>query len=440
MILLNPFDEAKRLADEKGDWIVAVIETKVFWPKVMQVVSYEGKTFLLLPLGEPLPPYYISQLPAIALRVDAYKLTRIKARQEIMRFASALSWREGGKIEIVSWTGGNIPRSMGIMRNNTITDYMSSEFLPALPDEISATALAFYREGVSLDNPFYAFLSFYKAFSVAVPDGRNRGQWFKNKMVDIDDHDAKKRLGELESKDVDVSNYLYEQGRNAIAHADREPFVNPDSTDDRFRLSLDLCLMRNFAELAIEDELGIKRRNTISREHLYELEGFRSLIPKEIIDQYKRGEGANAKLEIDMPELFTLLAQKRHEQFPLHQMKIVQAICFEHGLIIDFESTQGIIRLRVILNYATEKLLFDPLRHLVINSSRGNQDAVGEELSALRFNRCIFSNGRLEIWDHIKDIRLGCSGAYIPVNCRFDDDGFDKQILTLEALLKPSIE
>ena len=259
-----------------------------------------------------------------------------------MRFASALSWRDKGKLEIVAWTGGNHPRSMGIMRNNTVTDYMSSDFLPLLTDDTCATALAFYREGVSLDNPFYAFLSFYKAFSVAVSDGRARGQWIKDKKNNIDDPDAKKRLEELESNDVDVSIYLYDQGRHAVAHADREPFANPDSTDDHFRFSCDLCLMRNFTELAIEDKLGIKRRCTISREHLYELEGFRNLISKEIIDCFKHGEGTNAKFEINIPKFSTLLAQKRHEQFPLYQMKILQTICFEHGLVFDFGSPHGV--------------------------------------------------------------------------------------------------
>jgi hypothetical protein len=280
-ILVNPFEEANRLATERGDWIVAAVETQVFWPGKKQVVFYDSKTFMLLPLGEPIPPHQVRQLPAIALRADAYGLTREQARREIMRFASALSWRERGKIEIVSWTGGNIPRSMGIMRNNTVTDYMSSEYLPTLKDETSATALAFYREGMSLDNPFYAFLSFYKAFTVAVPDGRTRGDWLSSKRVDIKDPDAKRRLEELESQGVDVSIYLYDKGRHAIAHADREPHVNSDSTDDHFRLSQDLPLMRNFAELAIEIQLGIKSISTIHREHLYELEGFRNLMPKE---------------------------------------------------------------------------------------------------------------------------------------------------------------
>jgi len=352
-----------------------------------------------------------------------------------MRFSSALSWRERGKIEIVTWTGGNIPRSMGIMRNNGIIDYLSSEHLPTATNDKSAAALAFYREGASLDNPFYAFFSFYKAFSVAIPDGQTRSQWLTAKRDEIDNSEAKKRLEELESQGIDVSNYLYQQGRHAIAHADREPYINPDKTDDHFRLSLDLPLMRNFTELAIEDRLGIKRRNTIYREHLYELEGFRNLIPKDMIDRFKRLDGRDVTFEIDIPEHFTLIAKKGHEQFPLNKMRIAQAICISNGLVIDFESQHAATRVRAILNFADEKLVFDPQQHFGILSNREKKESVREELAAVRFYRCILSNGHLEICDPIKKSRLGCSEAYIPINVMVNDDFFNQLISDLEALL-----
>lgn len=82
-----------------------------------------------------------------------------------MRFASALSWRESEKVEIVMWSAGNLPRSMGLSRNNSITEFLESEHLPLAQSEAALSALAFYREGVSLDNPFYSFLSLYKAFT-----------------------------------------------------------------------------------------------------------------------------------------------------------------------------------------------------------------------------------------------------------------------------------
>lgn len=172
-ILVNPFDEAEQFVLKNGVWVSGIVETGVFWPKRRQTVHYSGKKFVLLPVeqnvGSPTP-----SLPAIAIRADSYGLSHKEARKEIMRFASALSWREGSKVEIIMWSGGNIPRSMGIMRNNQITDYLDEDHLPMPREGSEKTALAFYREGVSLDNPFYSFLSFYKAFSVAIENQKQR--------------------------------------------------------------------------------------------------------------------------------------------------------------------------------------------------------------------------------------------------------------------------
>ena len=59
--------------------------------------------------------------------------------------------------------------------------------------------------------------------------------------------------------------------RNAIAHAEKEIFVNSGGVDDHFRLTQDIPLLRNLAVLAIEENSSIKRSQTIWHEHLYEL-------------------------------------------------------------------------------------------------------------------------------------------------------------------------
>jgi len=192
-ILVNPFEEAEQLVLENGQWVVGVLETRISWPKNKQTIHYTGKDFILLPVehhtGSPIP-----SLPAIAIRADYYGLTPVEARKYIMQFASALSWREGAKIEIVQWSGGNLPRSMGIMRNNVITEYLEEEHLPIPQENLAETALAFYREGVSLDNPFYSFLSFYKAFSVAIENKKQRGTWMTEMRDMLDNSSAKERV------------------------------------------------------------------------------------------------------------------------------------------------------------------------------------------------------------------------------------------------------
>jgi hypothetical protein len=434
-IIFNPFEEANKLAVENGDWVVAVVETQVFWPKLKQTVLYEGKDYLLLPLGEPTGPFATRQLPAIALRADSYGLSRENARKSIMQFASALSWREGAKIDIVGWGGGNLPRSMGIIRNNAVTDYLDGEHLPSPQDDRARAALAFYREGVSLDNPFYSFLSFYKAFSVAVSEPQSRGQWIFGKRGEITRGQAKERLDELERDGNEVGNYLYQAGRNAIAHADREPFVNPDDADDHFRLSRDAPLMRAFAELAIEERFGVKRKTTIYREHLYELEGFRKVIPEEAINAFKDGRGTDLTFQVDLPEHFLVVARKGPEQHALRSMKIVTGQCFDHGVVMDFRSNLEVVTIRVILNFADEKLEFDPLRHISVSARRDDSDGVLEEIAALEAMRCILSNGHLEIWNPEGE-RLGASEGYLPMNAFVNVEYFEAELRNLKGRLE----
>lgn len=191
--LINPFTFAQSLIQERGGWTVAVIETSIFWPPQIQSVEYEGKNFILMPYeqaqGTPTPT-----LPAIALKADSYNLSVDAAKKVILEFASALAWLEGGKLEIVHWTGGDRPRSMGIMRNNGISNYLDPEHIPQHLSENARTALAFFREGISLENPFYSFFSLYKAFTVAISNAKSRGIWMNANKGNLDDHLAVKKI------------------------------------------------------------------------------------------------------------------------------------------------------------------------------------------------------------------------------------------------------
>ena len=64
---------------------------------------------------------------------------------------------------------GNLPRPIGVHRGKFVRRFFNGEHLPVAKTSQEKTAIAFYREGVSLDNPFYAFLSLYKVISVIHP-------------------------------------------------------------------------------------------------------------------------------------------------------------------------------------------------------------------------------------------------------------------------------
>lgn len=53
-------------------------------------------------------------------------------------------------------------------------DFLQVDHLPIVETDEDRAALALYREGISLNNPFYAFLSLYKTISVVFPNGKRR--------------------------------------------------------------------------------------------------------------------------------------------------------------------------------------------------------------------------------------------------------------------------
>lgn len=433
-ILFDPFEEAEKLSLQSGRWVVGVIQTRVYWPHKKQLMKFKDKKFLLLP-HESNAHFSTPTLPGIAINAGLYDLVDADARKEILEFASAVSWKEGKKIEVVQWAGGNLPRSMGIMQNGVQTEYLSDDFLPVTSDENAMAALAFYREGISLDNPFYGFLSFYKAFSIAISNRDERKGWLTKNKSKLDNIRSRGRLSELENQNFDVGIYLYEQGRNAVAHADREPFVNPDNTDDHLRFIKDLPLMQNFVELSIEEIFGLKRPSTIYRDHLYELSGFRELLPTAALEFFKLGKGSLDDLEIEIPDSFLILARRMHQQFSLGEMKVVSLHADETGLVIECTSSHEIVLMRFYLDFKNERLEFDPLKDFRVKSNRETHEQISEELMGVQFFRAIFSNGEVEVWDSQREIRLGSSDSYMPVNIYMDMQAMQKNEDDLVARL-----
>lgn len=434
-ILIDPFDKAEKESRQPGQWLVAVVETRVSWPTKKQSITYAGRDFILIPAERNGPS---GSLPAIAIRADRYELPREHARRELMKLASALSWSNGAKVEIVAWSGGNLPRSIGLSKNNLVTEFLECEHLPLPPSEAAISALAFYREGVSLDNPFYSFLSLYKAFSRAVPVPTERTPWINEAAPRLRENRAKERASELASQGHDVGAYLYGRCRNAVAHADREPFVNPDDTDDHYRLSKDVPLMKELTEVAIEDRLGIKRDHTIWQEHLYELAGFRELIPEHVRSALASGTKPTQEFTIEIPDKMFVLARRGHATYSLGEMSAIAGHIVQGGLGIDMASALDVFRLRVFLDFENERLEFDPVGGFALRSQRVDEGNIREELAGLRFQRCILSNGHIEIWSTDGNTRLGCGQPYIPKNCMVNSEFFEAAEMELAKLLPPN--
>ena len=395
--LLNPFDEADRLVQDRGDWIVATVVPRLSWPQRKQVVVYRDMDFILFPQSE-------DENAGIGLRADSYRLDANNARKWIMRFCSALSWAERKGIEIIAWSRGSIPRRINVLRGQIVVDYLQTDHLPHAETNESKAALALYREGISLDNPFYAFLSLYKVISVIFPIGERRAKWISAALDHLDDNHAKERRDQLIARDIDVGQYIWTQGRCAIAHAEKHPYVNPDEVDDHFRLYQDIPLLKNLAELAVERRTGIRRSHKIFQDHLYELRGFRQVVADNVMKMLEGSKPIPEGTTINFPDLNSVLARRGPKIHAFQNMYPEIAGRIEGGLVMDFVSNDQVIRIRVTLNFVEERLQFDPLHGIGFTPDRNDKQRIRNEIEVLEFQRCILSNGRLEIWN--QELRL----------------------------------
>src|SRR5439155_4545323 len=101
---------------------------------------------------------------------------------------------------------------------------------------------------------------------------------------------AAKRVSELKTSVPDIGQYLYKQGRNAIAHAYAKPIHDPDDPSALESVALDLPVAHQLAIIFIEQELGVPTMTKLWHEHLYELAGFKDILGSSLAERLIDGE------------------------------------------------------------------------------------------------------------------------------------------------------
>jgi hypothetical protein len=67
---------------------------------------------------------------------------------------------------------------------------------------------------------------------VAFPNGKTRKAWIEANVIKVEGHRVKESLDSLARKGItDIATHLIDSGRCAVAHAGRQPIVDPDKPD-----------------------------------------------------------------------------------------------------------------------------------------------------------------------------------------------------------------
>jgi hypothetical protein len=420
-----------------GNWVVANVRSSVAWPLQVEVVEFRRHRIFLVPRSTTTAVAegsILTMYPFAAVNLPAGTAFK-DGRQLLSHFLSSLSWVEGRGIAVEHWSGGGRAHPMGESgMADVVTSKFEVDYLPDPTDQRTRWALAFYREGLSLEhsNVAYATLSFFKVLNIVANTWRKQQEWINSNASDFGSHsrarsEVDSRLTELKDSGLsDIGEYLYGSCRCAVAHAGMDPTVDPENPDDMERLSKDLPVIRALAAHVIERGLNVKSQRTVWREHLYELTGFKEIFGTELIAQITGGRKPDETKMVDIPAMNVQIRGKA-PYGPLTNMDPVE-VGHENGIVhLALESLDKRGRIRFRLDFRQDRLLFDLSNDLVYGDD-GTAESANAVADVKRFFRDYFGNGRLYIYNAATASLISRKDAYLPKNMWLDFEASEREI------------
>lgn len=237
-------------------WMNFAVRAGFSWPNKVVEIPFEGSIAVLSPAT--------TDLACTASLYFANGFDFETGATRLSRFLSCLAWSQRGGIEEHFAVGTNDSQDPGRLGLSTFAtsawanvDPWRQLYMPRAHTEKACLALALFREGMTLNSEPLSFLSFFKIVNVLFPDGPKQKAWLNKNLGAVKYGKEFDRLKEIAMGQTDIGDYLYKQGRCAVAHAYGSPVADPDNYADRSRLRNDLPLIKALAEHCIERELGV---------------------------------------------------------------------------------------------------------------------------------------------------------------------------------------
>jgi hypothetical protein len=386
-----------------------------------QNISFAGQQYWILPIT-------LDAFPGIAAKAEGVSVEELQKR--ILRFLSVISWVQGKGAILHSFSGGGLPYPLTLNKQAgySICDCLDLPYLPKVDSDRARLALALMREGRGLNHSAFSFLSFFRVVEIVFGDGHERRQWMASAIDSLSSLRAKEAIKELQEKGVtDIGQHLFKSGRCAIAHAKGKPIIDPDDPSDARRLYRELPIIEALAEIVIEKHLGIKTSSTVYKEHLYELNGFKSALGSEVISKITNNEPITPDLKIKLPAIAIRLRGIKSFK-SLEYLIPFQIQQLDNRLIVIYTKPDGDLHFKFTLNFSDERLEFDIHDGIFGIRDDGSANFADSKSDITEFAKEYYLNGRLEIIDLSNNIVFARKDAFIPENVIVQPQVFDQEI------------
>jgi hypothetical protein len=238
------------------------VEVQIQWPRKEAVVTFGACEIIVFP---PSPDHDAS----LHIDLTHTHLSDVEAGSVLSQFLSIAAWVDDTfAVLLPGWSGNPDPcRPTRQTRSwpSSILDNWCNSWHP-IADERSCRALAIYREAMNMQHFHslpYAVLGFYKILESAYPDGPERGKKLEQQVADLLAHDGLK-IYQLREIDCDlnkspeqIANFLYRAGRQAVAHANKDPTINPDDIGQQRQMSVAASILHAAARACIKSQFRV---------------------------------------------------------------------------------------------------------------------------------------------------------------------------------------
>lgn len=214
---------------------------------------------------------------AASLHIDLTRsrLSDVDGRNILNQLLSIAAWLDDTyAILHDGWSGTVVPvrpqRVGGIGEAmSSIVDHWCNFWAP-IENATVRRALAIYREALNLQYlnvTTFSVVGFYKIFEIKF-DGKGKKEYFYKLLYTMisDKIFVRRYLGPLELKAMGFYNlpssekladFLFESGRNAVAHASHDPSIDPDDVSDIQKIWAASSILRAMSRRMISEELGV---------------------------------------------------------------------------------------------------------------------------------------------------------------------------------------
>ena len=398
--------------------LIAAVDSAIPWPMSPVSAAFDGHDFILFPETDDTPDRIEMQIPEGEDHQHAMTVMN--------RFMSALAWVQGKSLRS-AWTmiaggpGGGMGKGKARFNSNGLAarcETLIIDYLPAPVGENERLALALYREALNCNSIPYSFLGFAKILNM-IGDGRKQVAWINAtipKLTRNHDYEANQRIAKLTG---DLGKYIYEDGRCAIAHAEKGSRVNPDMADHERRLADDMPVVRVLAEYFIEYNLGIKSQGTMYDEHLYELSGFRDHLGSSLVAKMKAREDIDVRALPVFPPVGVRV--RGGEPLPaLERLTPIWVLSLNGTLAVQFSNGTHPCVVAFRLNFAEESLEFDPATLVTVTDSTRPEGAqvIADRASLLRG---LLRNKQLHVYRMDTGALMGRTDGFVPDDAQWHE-------------------